>query len=1282
MAEKKIAMKRRPRQQRRQVAAQPRQRIASTRAAVAETAAFPVVGLGASAGGLDAFKRLFKGLPADSGMAFVLIQHLDPTHQSMMVDLLAGHTAMTLQQAADGMRLEPNHVYVIPPGVYLSISGSAFRLSQPRERHGARLPFDFFLRSLAEACGERAIAVVLSGTGADGSLGLKAVKERNGLVIAQDPADAAYDGMPRSAIATAAVDLVLPVDQIPDAIVNYVRRIIRTGARGTASPSGHALDGLADIIELLRAKTGRDFRFYKPGTLQRRIERRMAMAAMTSGDRYLDLLRRDAKEAQLLAKDLLINVTSFFRDPPVFEYLAGKVIPELMRGHAQAQPLRIWVAGCSTGEETYSIAMLFLEAVAKTGRHIKLQIFASDVDAEAVDVARQGLYPESIAADVSRARLKRFFTKDDHSYRVLPALREIIVFAVQDILADPPFSRLDLISCRNLLIYLRPEAQEKALLLFHFALREGGVLCLGNAETVGDLDDRFAAISKTHRLYRHIGPGLIRAREVDLPVTRGVSARAFKRIGALPKPPRDERLGDIAQGVLLETYAPASVLINGKYEVLYHLGPTDRYLRVVPGLPSHDLLAMAREGLRNKVRAAVRQASDQKARAVVTGAQTKRNGTIVTVTIAAQPVPSAGQALLLVSFFDQPKPARRPARASERPEDVSRVAELESELDSTRKELQSAIRDLELAGEEQRAVNEEALSINEEFQSTNEELVTSKEELQSLNEELTALNTQLQETLEQQRRTANDLQNILYSSDVATIFLDNDLNIRFFTPASKSLFRVIASDIGRPLADLTPLVPDPTLLADARAVLKSTTPVRREIQAGDATWYIRRILPYRTDDNRIEGVVITFADISEVKEAERKIEAARAYAERIINTIRQPLLVLDGALRIISANDAFYRTFALTPEDTLDRHFAAASPCLAEIVGLRSFLQQVRTESPSMVTDFEAEATLPKLGRRVLVMNARFIRDELAGQAKILLAIDDITERQRAAQALEAAKRQAEQANLGKSRFLAAASHDLRQPLQTFSLLQGILAKKVKDPEALNLVMRLDETLGAMSGMLNTLLDINQLEAGIVRPDFDHFSGSMTLLDRLRTEFAYHAEQRAARLARGFLQSLRAQRSAPARADHPEPVVERGEIYRARARCCSAAGGAATSCASRSGIPGPGIPQGQLQGDLRGVPPARQSGARAQPRPRPGSCHRATPRGSAGSPGRCALAARQRLGLRDRSAARAAGGGASGMRPAWPKLRRVPIAAVRSWSSRTNPIARDVGTLFSRRRLS
>ncbi len=936
--------------------------------------ALAVVGIGASAGGLEACTKLVAGLPPACGMAFVLIQHLDPTHESMMVDLLATHTKMNVVEATDGMKLQPEHFYVIPPAAYLAVKDGIFCLSEPLARHGARLPFDFFLRSLADDYGARAICVVLSGSGADGCIGLKAVKAKNGLVIAQEPSEAGYDGMPRHAIATGWVDLILPVSHIPPALVRYARRIGQVQTERTAVEAEHPADWLPDIIELLRKTTAHDFTLYKPGTLQRRVERRMAMAAIDSDgmEQYLKILRHDAAELDLLAKDLLINVTSFFRDAKTFEAMEQIVIPDLIRTRKLDRPLRIWVAGCSSGEETYSLAMIFREKLLEAHTDIKLQVFASDIDPEAVAAAREGVYPESIAEDVSPSRLKRFFTREEHGYRVSPELRALVVFTVQDILADPPFSRLDLVSCRNLMIYLKPEAQAQVIAMFHFALREGGVLLLGSAETVGNATTQFEAISKPAKIYRHIG----HSRLPSYGGVRSLAENARPRIsnGQAQGAAKQADLAELGRRLVLEHFAPAAVLISRKNECLFSLGPTDRYLRVPPGNSTNDLLAMARPGLRSKLTLAIQKARHERARVIVGGRMIEGVQT-TPFDVDIQPVTSVGEELLLVCFVEKPAPPVTAPRAA-LPDSLARIEELEQELEGTRAELKSVIRELEISTEEQRAVNEEALSINEEHQSTNEELLTSKEELQSLNEELTALNAQLQETLERQRKTADDLQNVLYSTDVATLFLDNALRIRFFTPATKSIFRVLPTDIGRPLADLHSLVSDDGFFEDADEVLRNLTPRERELGAPKGVWFCRRITPYRTHKNGVEGLVITFTDI---------------------------------------------------------------------------------------------------------------------------------TDRNHAALALKTAQEGSEMANAAKSRFLAAASHDLRQPLQTLKLLHGLLGKNPEAEKRASLVVRLGETVNAMSSMLNTLLDINQIDSGIVHPEFTDFPIN-EIFNLLSAELTYQAE--------------------------------------------------------------------------------------------------------------------------------------------------------------------------------
>jgi two-component system CheB/CheR fusion protein len=1064
---------------------------------------FLVVGIGASAGGLEALYKLFDALPPDPGMAFVLIQHLDPKHNSMMAGLLAGHTAMQVLEAEDGMPIQRDRVHIIPPGTYLSIRDGVLRLTNPRERHGARMPFDFFLRSLAADCGARAVCAVLSGTGADGSAGLMAIHDKGGLVIVQDPEDAAHGGMPRSAIMTGAADRVLPVAAIPAALIEHSRKSSRVAHlppdRAKPAPDDGTNFPMAAIIDLLRTHTAHDFALYKEGTLLRQIERRMAMASIKDIGLYLSTIRDNPDEIDRLAKDMLINVTEFFRDEKTFEILGATIVPELIRRQRLDTPIRIWDAGCSTGEETYSIAMLFLEEIASAKRNVKLQVFASDVDDDALTIARNGQYPESIEKNVSPARLERFFIKEGRSYRVTRELRETVVFTTQDLLADAPFSRLDFVSCRNVLIYLRPEVQEKVLALFHFALREDGILVLGASETVGAFSDRFAPISKRQRIFRHLGRS--RPGEVVFPIAPGDGGRTTLPSSRGPEPAAlRTKIGDLARQALLDAYAPASVLINARHEGLYYFGPIDRYLKVAVGEASRDLFAMARDGLRTKLRAAIRQAGRPDASAVV-GGQVERGGSTVAVSISVQPVPNEGEGFFLVSFSDEPEP-KKGGRDELEIIDPPRAVQLEQELDATREELESAIRDLETANDELTATNEEAMSVNEELQSTNEELETSKEELQSLNEELTALNTQLSETIEHQRATANDLRNTMNSSEIAMLFLDGNLEIRLFTPAARTMFSVIASDIGRPLADLARRTNDPHLLADAGAVLGGHVAPNREVEADNGAWYTRRILPYRTHDDQLAGVVVTFTDISERKMAERAIEAARSYSDNIIDTIGQPLVVLDDELCVISAGRSFYNAFSVKPEETVGRQLYAIDDGRLDIAALRDFLGRLR-RGERVIEDHQIDVELPPRGMRSLLVNALEIREEPSATRKVLVTIDDITERKRANEALEAAKRMAEQANLGKSRFLAAASHDLRQPLQTLSLLRGILAKRIKDETGSRLVAKLDETLSAMSGMLNTLLDINQLEAGIVRPEIVEFPIG-TLLDRLKTEFSYH----------------------------------------------------------------------------------------------------------------------------------------------------------------------------------
>jgi two-component system, chemotaxis family, CheB/CheR fusion protein len=1055
---------------------------------------FLVVGLGASAGGLEAVRKLLAVLPAKTGFAFILIQHLDPTHRSMLAELLARDTAMEVVQVTDGMPLAPDRLHIIPPHAYLALDGGVLRISAPRPSTGARMPLDFFLNSLAKQYGERAVAVILSGTGTDGSVGATAVSENGGLVIAQEPDEASYAGMSRSAIATGTVNLVLPAAKIPAALINYAQHPYVTARRRAVLPVERPEEGLNSLITLLRMRTARDFARYKTATLLRRTQRRMAAAGIKDIEDYVKLLRQDDRELELLAKDLLIHVTGFFRDPAAFAALAKTVIPGLMRQHKDDEPIRVWVPACSTGEEAYSIAMLFMEAFAAAKRSMKLQVFASDVSGDAVAYGRNGLYPDSIKADVSEDRLARFFTRDHGSYRVSRDLRDAIVFTVQDVLSDPPFSHLDLVSCRNLLIYLLPNEQEKVLTLLHFALRESGYLFLGTSETIGRLTDHFEPIADTLRIFRRIGAVQPHARMVA-PLIVDRSRALWPRLVA-PAEAKEPSFGDLVKARLLEVYAPAAVLVNRKYQGLYFLGATDRYLRVAPGEPSRDLRGMLRNGLPSMFRAAVRQASETHEVATIRGGQVKRNGDTVTVCISARPVQHQGEELVLVTFADEPE--RRKASTDATPADASRAEQVERELETTRRELELTIRDLQASNQELTSLNEEAISMNEEFQSTNEELESSREELQSMNEELTTVNSELQESLDRERKGGDDLKNILNSADVATLFLDNDLHVRFFTPAAAPLFNLIATDIGRPLADLAVRFEGVDLQADARTVLSSLTPLRRDVKIASGSWYLCSISPYRTEQDRAEGVVINLANISSFKEEEEKLRAAHTYTEAIIDTIREPLVVLDGDLRVVSASQSFYRFFGAQPADTLGRPLPDTDAHHLDVPQLREFLDRLTGGARGLGT-VEIAIDVPPLGPRVLVVTAEQIHEATPTNNKILISFTDITDLKRSAEEA-VAKRAAEQANLEKSRFLAAASHDIRQPLQALTLLRDALEQRVRDEQGREMLARMERVLDSMSGLVAGLLDINQLETGAVRPILVDFP-VMEVLDALHSEF-------------------------------------------------------------------------------------------------------------------------------------------------------------------------------------
>lgn len=876
---------------------------------------FPVVGIGASAGGLDAFKKFFSAMPCDSGMAFILIPHLDPSHRSLMVELLARQTAMKVCEAEEGAMIEPNCVYIIPPNKYLSVKNGRLHLTGPTERRGLPTALDGFFRSLAEDQQERAIGIVLSGTGSHGTPGLKEIKLVGGMVMAQDPETAEYDQMPRNAIKTGMVDFVLPPDKMPEALLNYVRQPYLQPSESTPAAEA-AAEQIAPILNLLRTRNRYDFRSYRKNMLIRRIQRRMGIGQMNEVSGYVAFLSEHPEEITALCRDLLIGVTSFFREPDAFQVLQQQVIPDLIERQTGEFPVRVWVPACATGEEAYSIAILLLEQFAATKKPVNFQIFASDIDDESVEVARQGVYAASTVSELSPERVKQFFVKtDENHYQVSKQLRESIVVTRQNLISDAPFSKLDLISCRNLLIYLEPELQQKVLSLFHFALNEQGYLFLGCSESIGRQTDLFEPVSKKWRVYRRIGPA--RRDLVQIPLVAGEDRRI-----SMPKvePGLRPRMGfaELMQKLLLARYAPAAVLINRKYEVLSFFGRTSDYLEQPTGEPTRDLMSLARQGLRTRIRAACHQVLNGGETVASTDARMSRNGVsvICTITVSLLNEPKEAEGLLLVTFHDRTEAALPGGSRTLAAEDESAVVrQLEYEVESTREDLQSTIEELQSS-------NEEVMSMNEELQSANEELETSKEELQSFNEELSTVNSQLQDKVDELERANNDFRNLLTSTEIATVFLDTDLRIRRFTPATVQLLNLRETDIGRPIRDFALRFTDKTLLQDAGRVLDKLAPVETEVHSEQDRCYLRRILPYRTADNRIEGVAITFVDITDRIQAEAQSRLLAAVLRDSSDAVM--LLDLDG--RITAWNRGAERLYGYTEAEALQRRIGDLVP--------------------------------------------------------------------------------------------------------------------------------------------------------------------------------------------------------------------------------------------------------------------------------------------------------------------------------------------------------------------
>lgn len=884
---------------------------------------FPIVGIGASAGGLKAFKTFFSHMPDNSNMAFVLVPHLDPNHQSLMVELLTRHTAMPVCEVEDNMPVKANHVYIIPPAKYLEIHQRELQLINPPEKRGAETAIDNFLRSLAEDQEERAIGIILSGTGSHGTLGLQAIKANGGMAMVQSPETAEYDRMPQNAIDTGCIDYILPPEKMPEELIKYAQHAYVRGDWNPIKLPTTEQDQLNRILALLRVRIKYDFRCYRKNMLLRRVLRRMGLNHIDELTQYLKLLRKDANEVDRLYHDLLISVTRFFRDPEAYQVLEQRVIPKLIEQHGES-PVRVWVPGCATGEEAYSIAMLLTEQFSAVNKQPDIQIYATDIDENALEFARQGIYPETITADISNERLRRFFTLVDSHYQVKKLLRESVVFAAQNLISDAPFSKLDLISCRNLLIYLEPEVQQKVISLFHFSLHEDGFLFLGSSETIGRRLDMYETVSKKWRLFRRIGP--TRRDMTHFPIVSSYKRRGLLQPLIKQDASRELNFAELTQRQLLTDYGPASALINRNYEILYFYGATGDFLQAPTGEPTRDLIAMARQGLRTKLRAACHRAIRDNQPVIDASARIKRNDELLPCKITVKPIVDSKQAegLLLVSFqINENSSAAGSGIIEHKGEDEStQVTQLEYELKSTREDLQSTIEEMESSNEELKASNEEIMSMNEELQSSNEELETSKEELQSLNEELSTVNNQLQDKVEQLDQAHNDMINLLNSSDIATLFLDTELRIQQFTPATCKLLKLIDSDIGRAVNTFATDFTGTDLIDDARRVLEKLTPIETEIHTADGHDYLRRSQPYRTSDNRIEGVVITFVDITE----RVRSEAQTRRLATVVRDSNDAITVQDLDGNILSWNRGAEQIYGYTEKEALQMNIRDLIP--------------------------------------------------------------------------------------------------------------------------------------------------------------------------------------------------------------------------------------------------------------------------------------------------------------------------------------------------------------------
>ena len=1057
---------------------------------------FPIVGVGASAGGLETFVELLRALPRDTGMAFVLIQHLDPKHASYLSEVLARSTRLPVVEIREGVRVEPDHVYVIPAGSDVGIlNGVLTLLPRATDVRGPALPIDFFFKALAADRGHQAIGVVLSGTGSDGVEGLRAIKAESGVSFAQEPRSAKFDGMPKAAVAAGVTDFVLPVPELARELERISRHpflVARDGDGVLASPAD---DGELDkVLVLLRAAVGVDFSDYKRTSIRRRLARRMAVHRLTALHDYVQLLRDDRAEARALFDDILIHVTSFFRDPHVFAQLGEHVFPELVRERRAGGTIRIWCAGCSTGEEAYSLVIALLEFLDREhAPNIPIQLFASDVSPRAIEAARVGWYSDAAVRDLGSERVARYFTRvETGGYQIAKPIRERCAFVEHDLASDPPFSKLDLVSCRNVLIYFDAELQKRVLERFHFALNTPGFLLLGRAENPADAAGLFSLIDKDAKLFaRKPGKSVLRL----APSTRGrfpaPSPEEPSRRGALL-----DRLLHQVETRLLDQYAPPGVIVNERLEILRFRGRTGPYLEPAPGEPRHDLLKMARPGLIADLRLAISEAKAAGTTVRRAGVRIDEHGASRDCDVIVIPVssPRAGREPLFAVLFEEPRGAGGadelvgpPAPRAPRRGDDDKIAKLEAELEATHAYLQSIVDEHQRTNDELLTANQELVSGNEELQSMNEELETAKEELQSTNEELSTLNEELQARNAELDSVNGDLVNILGSVEVPIVIVDGQRRIRRFTPKARPILNLLPSDVGRPIDDIKPNLAIDDVDRKIAAVIDTVAPHEEEVRGRGGQWYRLQIRPYTTLDKRIDGAVISVVDIDVLKRALGAAEWARDYANATVEAIPMPLIVLDARHEVVSSNRAFREHFGRHEPGIERRSVYALLEGAWDRPELRAAIARV-FDTDTRFEALELDLGLPGLGGRALSLSGRLLPTP-DGERLALIAFEDLTdrrrseaERERLLAEAEAAKAGAEHANRAKDQFLAVLSHELRTPLSTLLLQAQLLLQAKLDPARIRQAgAAIERAATAQAQLIDDLLDISRIVTGKLR---------------------------------------------------------------------------------------------------------------------------------------------------------------------------------------------------------